>query len=554
MKYNKYIIVALGMMSLASCADINDQKPGGETISDEQKGETVNAIPSRVKADVVGMYHMMAVPETYFGDNQGNPRADDGGFSSIALSLDLNGADMVCANSGYNWFSVASQYSDRTATYANPRMRYGLFYNQIKVANDIISSIDSATTNETLKSYYGQAKACRAFAYLNLAPYFQYRYSTSADQPCVPIVTETTTNFTDNPRASVKDVYNFILNDLTDARVKLANFTREDKSYVNIAVVDGLLARAYLNMSEYAKAADAAKLAISESGAQPASISDVSQPYFYDAGEKDWMWGLILSASDVLGDASVGAASSSQLGSFSANSYTGVGCYKCINSITWNKIPDTDIRKQWWVDDSLHSTLLDGQTWTTGSTVFKGQDIATGLIEDVKLPYDPYTNVKFGMKSGIGSTTNNNDFPLMRIEEMFLIEAEGLAMSGNLPDAKNLLENFVKTYRNPSYSCAATTPETFQNEVWFQRRIELWGEGFGMNDIMRLGKPVVRIHGTNIANWPDAFAFNIAPADGWLLMRFPLTETNNNKGIVNNTGGSAPKQGQNSDLTDGVTN
>lgn len=551
MKYNKYILFALGIISLASCSDIDDQKPEGEYISGDQKVETIEAISSRVKADIVGMYHMMAIPKAYYGENQGNPRADDGGYFSCALSSDLNASDMVCANGGYNWFSICSDYSDRTASYANPRMRYGLYYNQIKVANDIIASIDSTTTNSDLLSYLGQAKACRAFSYMNLAPYFQFRYATSADSACVPIVTENTTNFTNNPRATVKAVYNLILSDLTDARKKLENFTREDKSYVNLAVVDGLLARAYLNMGEYAKAAESAKNAISETDATPATREEVSHPFFYDATERDWMWGIILTANDVsdFGD----PTSASQLGSFSGNSYTGIGCYKSINSLLWNKIPSTDIRKQWWVNDSLKSTLLDGQTWTTGTNVFKNQAIATGTIEDVKVAYDPYTNVKFGMKSGIGSTTNNNDYPIMRVEEMYLIEAEGLAMSGDLSGGKSILENLIKTYRDPSYTCTATTQPAFQNEVWFQRRIELWGEGFAMSDIMRLGKPVVRIHGTDIGNWPDAFAFNIAPTDGWLLMRFSQKETNNNKAIIDNTSGSAPESLQNPNLKDGVT-
>jgi tetratricopeptide (TPR) repeat protein len=547
MKYNKYILLALGIMSLASCADIDDQKPEGSTITEEQKAQTLEAVPSRIKAGLVGMYRTMSVPNTYFNSN----RADDGGFFSCALSFDLNASDMVCANSGYNWFSVSSEYSDRTANYANPRMRYGLFYNQIKAANDILSSTDSTSTDATVSAYIGQAKACRAFAYLNLAPYFQYRYATSADKPCVPIVTPYTSDFTNNPRATVKQIYDLIVSDLTDACKRLEGYSRDDKSFVNQAVAYGLLARAYLNMGEYAKAAEYAKKAIDTTDAKPATREQVSEPFFYDASEQDWMWGIILSASDV---ADFGyPTSASQLGSFSGDSYTAIGCYKCINSLLWNKIPSTDIRKQWWVDSNLKSTLLNNQTWTTGSNVFKGQSIASGVIPDVKVAYDPYTNVKFGMKSGIGSATNNNDYPIMRVEEMYLIEAEGLAMSGNLSGGKTILENLIKTYRDPSYTCKATTAEAFQNEVWFQRRVELWGEGFAMSDIMRLGKPVVRIHGTDIGNWPDAFAFNIDANDGWLLMRFALAEINNNKGIVDNTGGSKPQSMQNPNLQDGVT-
>ena len=50
-----------------------------------------------------------------------------------------------------------------------------------------------------------------------------------------------------------------------------------------------------------------------------------------------------------------------------------------------------------------------------------------------------------------------------------------------------------------------------------------------------------------------AFRFNIDPDDPWLLMRFSDSETNANAAIVNNTGGSQPKQDQNPSLRDGVT-
>lgn len=109
----------------------------------------------------------------------------------------------------------------------------------------------------------------------------------------------------------------------------------------------------------------------------------------------------------------------------------------------------------------------------------------------------------------------------MRAEEMLLIQAEAMAMGGNLGGGKSLLENWVKTYRDPSYSCAATTPEAFQSEIWWQRRVELWGEGHAYTDIMRLKKNLVRCTTDGKSDFPDAWAFNIAATDGILLMRIP---------------------------------
>jgi hypothetical protein len=157
------------------------------------------------------------------------------------------------------------------------------------------------------------------------------------------------------------------------------------------------------------------------------------------------------------------------------------------------------------------------------------------------------------MKRGIGNTINANDFPLMRVEEMILIQAEGLAKSGNEAQAKQILESFVKTYRDPSYD-SSKGGRNLADEIWYQRRVELWGEGFFMADANRLHKPVVRFKdNAESTNEPDAFRFNIDPDDPWLLMRFSDSETNANAAIVNNTGGSQPKQDQNPSLRDGVT-
>ena len=47
--------------------------------------------------------------------------------------------------------------------------------------------------------------------------------------------------------------------------------------------------------------------------------------------------------------------------------------------------------------------------------------------------------------------------------------------------------------------------------------------------------------------------FNVAADNAYLNMRFPTTEMNNNRGIVDNQGGSQPVQGDNPTLRDGVT-
>ena len=222
--------------------------------------------------------------------------------------------------------------------------------------------------------------------------------------------------------------------------------------------------------------------------------------------------------------------------------------YAQCNVILYDKIPATDVRKGWWVDENLDSPLLAAVTWDGVS----GNDVADLAIENIKEPFLPYTNVKFGMNT-YGSTTNDEDWPFMRVEEMLLIQAECHLKNGDEAKAKEVLEGFVKTYRDPAYSCdPAVTKRTLENEIWFQRRIELWGEGFSNSDTRRLNKPLVRFHDEN-SNFPEAFRFNLKNDDGWWLLRFPQDEMDTNLAIVDNTDGTSPVQDQNADLRDGVT-
>ena len=543
MKIYKISTMVLGGLMLASCSDIDEQIYSGGAFSKEQSQDIVNAIPTRVEATFNGMFTFMGNPAQNYGTRFAKPRADDFGFIMMALSQDFEGADMIGADNGYNWFSAACEYSSRTPSYANPYIRYVTPYTLIGMVKDILATIPEDTEDASLINMKAQAKALRAYSYLSLAPYFQGSYETSKDKPCVPVLSDTV-DVTNNPRATVEQVYNVIVEDLTWA-IDHLDETRSSKAYVNANVAYGLRARAYLAMGKGAEAAADAEKAMQ--GYEPASIAEVSVPTFCDMEEHNWIWAIDIT--DDQANYYPSATAPSWLSSLCGDGYgAACGTTAMINKLLWDKIPATDVRKGWWIDENLHSPNWADLTWGTA----KGDEIANLVLDDgskVELP--PYTNIKFGMKSGVGSTLNNNDWPLMRVEEMILIQAEGYAISGNEAKAKEILTNFVKTYRDPNYTIPSG--RTLRDEIWFQRRVELWGEGFAVSDARRLNKPIVRFHGPNTTNYADAFQFNIAADDGWLNMRFPQSEKDNNSAIVDNTEGSLPVAGQNPELRDGVT-
>ena len=525
----------------AACSQMDELEPQGGIVLTEQLQEVNSVIPSRADASFNGMYTKLGSPDSVLGSG----RPDDFGFVMMAFSNDIEAADVVLANSGYNWFSACGLLSSRNADYANPYIRYAAPYNTIAAANEILKSYPADTDDTNIRHKLAQARAVRAFAYLNLAPYFQFGYAAGAeDLPCVPLVTEETTDFTNNPRASVSDVYALIISDLTYAIDNLGDYVRTDKSRIDRQTAYGLRARAYMNMEEWALAVSDASAAAS--GYSPASMEEVSMPSFYDIGEHNWIWGYDMRTDIAMKNPY--ATSSAWIRSFSGDGYSaGTQVYACINNLLYDKISETDVRKGWWVDASLESPLLEDVTWNGVS----GNAVSSLEIDNVKMAFLPYTNVKFGMFS-VGGTLNDEDWPLMRVEEMILIQAEGLARSGSQAQAKALLEDFVRTYRDPAYSADASG-RSLADEIWFQRRVELWGEGFSNSDTRRLGKPLVRFHEGSESNVPSAFRFNMTADDGWWLLRFTSSEKNTNLAIVDNTGGTQPVQDQNGGLRDGVT-
>jgi len=540
-----FILTVVSVSMFFSCNDLDLHYEGG-TFDDEQIKEVIAINPERLSATVNGMYAILGKPNGFYGSG----RADDFGYPTMSLSQDLNSGDMTNIVSGYDWFSVSLEWTDRSPTYANPRMRFGIPYKIVNAVQDVLSSIPDDTDKPDLIYNRGQARAMRGFAYLSLAPFFQYKYKGNEDKPSVPIVADDV-DFRCNPRVPLRELYEYIIGELTAAIADLDGFSRSNKGLIDQKVAYGLRARAYLYMEDWANAAADADRAMQ--GYTPYAMSELTSPGFNNANDHAWIWGLLLPA-DIIGTTLLSWPS--QLGSFSGESYVAyAGIYRSINVLLWNKIPSTDIRRRWWLDENQTSPYLEGLTWRDidQGITYTGQEIAGASIPDVKQPMEAFANIKFGQRSGVGSPYNDGDWCMMRTEEMILIKAEATAKGGNLAGGKQILEDFVKTYRNPAFTSTAASVEDFSNEVWLQRRIELWGEGFAMADVMRLGKNVVRYHPGEESNVDEVYQFNLASNDGWLLLRFAQAEITNNACCDQNEGGTEPKQGDGANLKDGVT-
>ena len=122
------------------------------------------------------------------------------------------------------------------------------------------------------------------------------------------------------------------------------------------------------------------------------------------------------------------------------------------------------------------------------------------------------------------------DYPLMRVEEMYFIEAEATAHT-NVAAGKQLLIDFMRAHRYATYNTRATSADAVVQEIILQKRIELWGEGLTFFDIKRLNYSVTRYYdGSNFEPGLDNFNTNGRPA--WMNFVITRQEVDNNTGLT----------------------
>jgi hypothetical protein len=87
--------------------------------------------------------------------------------------------------------------------------------------------------------------------------------------------------------------------------------------------------------------------------------------------------------------------------------------------------------------------------------------------------------------------------------------------------------------RNPSYVLSTNTGQALIDEIMFNRRVELWGEGFRFTDLKRLNLPMSR---AGIPNHLTALTLvtTVPAGDKLWEFLFPQDELNANPAIVQN--------------------
>jgi len=473
---------------MASCKKtFLDAKPDG-TIVDAQIKEASDRYSKSAfnlaNASIAGIYYFM---HSFNTAGRASGRHDDFGQKSIDLSTDLMTEDMVQA--AHHHFGFDYLLQNNKQAFARTFTNWNFYYKVIFNANRILAPIDPNTADINVRGLRGQALALRAFSYLNLIQLYQQTYKGNENAKGVPIYTIFSSDINElngKSRGTVTAVYQQIEKDLLAAIPALQGYQRMSKEQIDQHVAEGILARAYLNMENWTKAADYAHQA--RQGLSLMSQTDY-QDGFYNISNTEWMWG-----GDISGVPDFVASFFGHIDNLDVNGYAGgLGIYKLISKKLFDQIPVTDVRR----------------------SVFN--DPVTPQYPDI----DAYAQVKFVDKTG----TNLGDYIYMRTAEMYLIEAEALAMNGNLGQAAQVLFDLVKQ-RDPAYVMPPANG-TLINEIRKQRRIELWGEGFSLNDFKRWKLGIDR---TGSNHRPDAI-FQYPAGDNLFIYQIPQAELDANPKI-----------------------
>lgn len=518
---------------LSSC--IEETFPEGGNVTTEQVGDSpfaMNSLASSIPTILITNY-------IGIGDHF------DFGYPGIFGATDRLVGEVFPVSGN---LPGGNQYLDRWQAYLYPGDMSGLsasgyaspffylnYYQFIYAANEVISIAGGSDDGGVP---LGIAKAYRALFYLDLARLYDPLPAKAPERPSyeseleavkgltVPIVREGATleELENNPRATREEMFEFIFEDLGEAERLLADYQPESKNMPSLAVVYGLYARAYLwlggfdetyaniptGTEAYKKAAEYARKAIDASGCSILTEAQWLDPKTgFNTINSAWMLGMHQTTDTVLNNLLSWAAHMS----LEAVYGYGYGAQPGISVFSYERMSDTDFRKK---------------SYVTADRSYDAAKDYMSLTEEEFQTVAPYASYKFHTNGGEKSNytvANVVDVPVMRVEEMYLTEAEATAHYDEAT-ARTLLTSFM-AHRDPNYTIPASY--TLVDEIIFQKRIEFWGEGIIFYDMKRLNMSMHNGYaGSNAPSMAQLSTDGRAP---WWNCVIPLSAVQQNIGL-----------------------
>jgi len=448
--FGKIITVAAASLALASC-DLNLTPEASVVYT---KGDVILASEDDITASHNAIY-------TYF-------RAGVGGFYNTLEELMFDGFNATL-DYGNNYGAIHRTDDTFTASDQDIESYWSRFYLSIKNYNVAIEATENVEDDlkESARFLKGEAMVARAYSYLQLARHFgkDYDPATAETDPCVPLITVYDQNKKPE-RASVKAVYDQIKADLDSAYVIFSQLEDEDWSEANAMyftpdVVRALYARYYLDVHEYAAAADTA-VAVINSTRYELSADAAALKAVYEAGTgKEAIMQLFASQDEAPNSYTAYADYNTDKRSSTGYAYSS---YFLPSKALMDLYDNNDFRKINWFKQTTDNPLIIQGNPINNVYLF------SKFFGDANLNADGFQHGRIAPK------------PFM-ISEMYLIAAEAYAQDGNSTKAKQYL-NQLQNKRKATLTSASL--ENIQKE-WLKETVgdgmrlscaKRWGVGF----------------------------------------------------------------------------
>ncbi len=301
----------------------------------------------------------------------------------------------------------------------------------------------------------GQALAIRALAHFDLMRYFAQSYDRNSTALAVPI--KLVSAITTPPRNTVKEVYDQIYADLTEAKTLLSGTldkainTAASRSRIDAIVVDAIHARVALYAKDYPQAITSATNAINSSLGL-ATRANFPSIWTQDAVANEVIWSIPF---------------------LPGQGFPGGDIFFAVNN-RLSFIPSQDLLD-----------LYDTDTDVRYSSYF---------ADDLVMPTPPNRDgqivpVKYLGRGGIKD--GNTNYKVFRMAEMYLIRAEAYANNNQdglaMGDLNTLRAARIEDYINENLSGAV-----LKQAIADERRKELFIEGHRWFDLRRAGAAIIR--------------------------------------------------------------
>ena len=431
MNIKKLLLLVFATLTIYSCSDNFVDDPAP---TDGVSEALVFSSRSMVDAFIAGMGRRI---RGQFQDTGNN------GINGMYYARVVKGNDVIQRRT---WFTYDYENDNREPNYRRTRFTWQFPFYMINQANIAIKGINESDLGATDKAEtLAQVHSVRAFWYFQLALEFcpAYLHTDPATTDAPPLYTEPVSE--GGSMSTLAEVYDLIQSDWETA-LTLASNSRIDKSYINKDVIHGFLARFYLTTGEYAKAASNAAAANSN---YPLNRRQYRLG-FSDMANAEWMW-------------------AAPQRSDQTNYYWGPPHAHADHYVT-----------------SYAATFFN----TEFTALFSAQDFRNIFLNAYRAPETSYRS-RISRK---WSFSFSSDHAMMRSPEMMLIEAEGLARTGNEAGARALLESLQLNRMPFDFVASGNSGSALIEEILVERRKELYGEPPAVEwfDAKRLGRGITR--------------------------------------------------------------